>query len=148
MARIGIRALALAAALAAAAAAPRAASARDVAIAEGRSAYVQIEAFGSALNDAVGGSNLTLSAGYGGRAGWRRGAIGFFAEFSRDHWVATEVGTELTQGVLCLGAGAEMLFAKGRLRVGVAGGSSTSPGPRGSSSTRGRRASVGASAIA
>ena len=125
--RTRIKGIALAAALAAAAAvaSPRAASARDVALALDRSAYLQLEGFGSALNDGVGGSNLTPSVGYAGRAGWRHGEFGFFAEFSRDHWVTTEVGMELTQGVLGLGTGAEMLFAKRRLRVSVAGGSST-----------------------
>jgi hypothetical protein len=106
-------------------AAPCAAAARDVVHGPGESAYVQLEAFGSALNDAVGGSNITASVGYGGRIGWRTGAFGFFAEFSRDHWLLTEIETELTQGVLGLGVGAEMLFAKGRLRVSAAGGSST-----------------------
>jgi hypothetical protein len=104
---------------------PQGAAAHDVALEEGDSAYVQLEAFGSALNDSVGGSNITASVGYGGRAGWRRGAIGFFAEFSRDHWLTTEVRTALEQGVLDLGVGAEMLFAKQRLRVSAAGGSST-----------------------
>jgi hypothetical protein len=112
-------------ALAAAIAAPRSASARDVVLDKGLSGYAQLEAFGSLLNDAVGGSNITASLGYCGRAGWRRGMIGFFAEFSRDHWLMTEVGTELTQGVLGLGVGAEMLFADGRLRTSAAGGSST-----------------------
>jgi hypothetical protein len=116
----------LCAALAAAAiTAPRSASARDVVHQKGVSGYAQLEAFGSLLNDAVGGSNITASAGYCGRAGWRRGMIGFFAEFSRDHWLMTEVGTELKQGVLGLGVGAEMLFADGRLRTSAAGGSST-----------------------
>ena len=112
-------------ALAAAVAVPRAAGARDVTLRENQSAYLQLEAFGSLLNDAVGGSNLTASAGYAGRAGWRHGTVGFFAEFSRDHWLVTEVGTELEQGVLGLGVGAEMLFAERRLRVSAAGGSST-----------------------
>jgi hypothetical protein len=116
----------LCAALAAAAiAAPRTASARDVVLSKGASAYLQLEAFGSLLNDAVGGSNITAAVGYGGRAGWRRGMIGFFGEFSRDHWLLTEVGTELTQGVLGFGVGAEMLFADGRLRTSAAGGGST-----------------------
>jgi hypothetical protein len=110
---------------AAVAALPQSAAARDIALEEGDSAYVQVEAFGSLLNDTVGGSNITASTGYGGRAGWRRGAIGFFAEFSRDHWLTTEVRTALEQGVLDLGVGAEMLFAKKRLRVSAAGGSST-----------------------
>ena len=115
----------LCALVAAAAAAPGNASAGDVALREGRSAYLQLEGFGAALNDGVGGSNITASVGYGGRAGWRRGMIGFFVEFSRDHWLSTEVETELTQGVLGFGAGAEMLFAKERLRISAAGGSST-----------------------
>ena len=114
-----------AAVAAAAMAAPQNASARDVVLDKGQSLYLQLEAFGSALNDAVGGSNITASAGYGGRAGWRRGMIGFFAEFSRDHWLMTEVGRDLTQGVLGLGVGVEMLFADGRLKTSAAGGSST-----------------------
>ena len=123
--RARITRLACALAASAAVLAPEGASARDVALREDRSVYLQLDAFGSLLNDAVGGSNITISAGYGGRAGWRRGMIGFYAEFSRDHWLLTEVETELEQGVLCLGAGAEMLFAKERLRISAAGGSST-----------------------
>jgi len=123
--RARITSLVCAIAAAAAVLAPVGASARDVALKDGQSVYLQLEAFGSVLNDAVGGSNITISAGYGGRAGWRHGMIGFFAEFSRDHWLTTEMGTDLTQGVLDLGAGAEMLFARGRLKVSVAGGSST-----------------------
>ena len=123
--RARITSLVCAIAAAAAVLAPVGASARDVALKDGQSVYLQLEAFGSVLNDAVGGSNITISAGYGGRAGWRRGMIGFYAEFSRDHWLLTEVETELEQGVLDLGVGAEMLFAKRRLRVSAAGGSST-----------------------
>jgi hypothetical protein len=116
----------LAVALAAAAlAAPRGAAARDVALPDGQSAYLQLEAFGAALNDGVGGSTITASLGYGGRGGWRLGMVGFFAEFARDHWLTTEVATELTQGVLGLGAGAELLYANGRLRTSAAGGSAT-----------------------
>jgi hypothetical protein len=86
---------------------------------------LQLEGFGALLNDGVGGSNLTVSAGYGGRAGWRRGAIGFFGEVTCDRWLATEIGQGFAAGVVDFGIGAEMLFAKGRVRVSIAGGGST-----------------------
>lgn len=115
-----------AAALAATALAALPASAARGGEGAGRSAIVlQLEAFGSLLNDAVGGSNLAISAGYGGRAGWRHGALGFFGEIGCDRWLATEIDAGFVPGVLDAGIGAEVLFARGRLRVSVAGGAST-----------------------
>jgi hypothetical protein len=105
--------------------APFAASAGDDPGAGGSSVVLQFEAFGSLLNDVVGGSNLTISAGYGGRAGWRHGALGFFGEISCDRWLSTEIDAGFVPGVLDAGIGAEVLFARGRLRVSVAGGAST-----------------------
>jgi hypothetical protein len=106
--------------------APLAASAGEGPGAGGGSAVVlQFEAFGSLLNDVADGSNLAISAGYGGRAGWRHGAIGFFGEISCDRWLATEVDAGFVPGVLDVGIGAEVLFARGRVRISVAGGAST-----------------------
>jgi hypothetical protein len=124
-ARTAAAALALFAALAAPLA-PAPAAAQGAAKARPKSAVIlQLEAFGSFLNDGVGGSNLAVSAGYGGRAGWRHGAFGFFGEVTCDRWLATELRTEWTPGVLDAGVGAELLFARGRVRSSVAGGAST-----------------------
>ncbi len=105
--------------------APLAAAAEGPARPGGGEVVLQLEGFGALLNDGVGGSNLTVSAGYGGRAGWRRGGFGFFGEVTCDRWLATEIGQGFEPGVVDFGIGAEMLFAKGRVRVSLAGGGST-----------------------
>jgi hypothetical protein len=86
---------------------------------------LQLEGFGAVLNDGVGGSNLAVSAGYGGRAGFRHGAFGVFGEITCDRWLATEVDSGFVSGVLDFGVGAEALLADGRIRASIAGGGST-----------------------
>jgi len=119
--------LALFSAVAAAALVAPSPSAAEEAASHHRNGEVvlQLEGFGAVLNDGVGGANLTVSAGYGGRAGYRRGALGFFAEITCDRWLATEADLGFVPGVLDFGIGAEALFAGGRIRTSIAGGGST-----------------------
>jgi hypothetical protein len=87
--------------------------------------WIAAELHVSLLSNLVEKSTVNLAFGFAAKAGYRwRSDWGAYFLVEHDAWVETEIATDVKQGVLNLGFGAERLFFQRRMRTALSIGPS------------------------
>jgi hypothetical protein len=89
-----------------------------------RGPFAALEGHVSLLSDAANWSLLAGTFGYAGRGGYRWNSWGLFAQIEHNMWLATEMETEVVQGAVNIGVGADFTYADGFVRTSLAIGPS------------------------
>ncbi|HZH78919.1 MAG TPA: hypothetical protein VEY88_23025 [Archangium sp.] len=100
-----------------------AASSADT-VTDSRPVFVRVEGHGSLLSDAANRSILSGAYGAAVAAGARTGRWGFFGQVELNQWSNLEVSGAPVQGVLNVGAGAELRVAEDFIRSSITVGPS------------------------
>jgi hypothetical protein len=86
--------------------------------------FVALEGHFSILSDLPERSMFQGSFGYGARGGYRWNSWGIFATFEHNLWVATEYKSDVVEGAINIGVGADLTYAHGFVRTSLALGPS------------------------
>ena len=86
--------------------------------------FVSLDGHASLFSGLADWSMLTSTFGYGARGGYRWRGWGLFLQIEHNMWTATELNTEVVQGAVNIGIGADFVYARGFVRTSLALGSS------------------------
>ncbi|MCP4675179.1 MAG: hypothetical protein GY854_06665 [Deltaproteobacteria bacterium] len=89
-----------------------------------RGPFVSLDGHISILSDVADWSFLAGTFGYGARGGYRFNSWGIFCQVEHNMWIATEQKTEVVQGAVNIGVGADVVYANGFVRTSLALGPS------------------------